>query len=114
MTRQPGVGEYHELHSDQLQASSRRFIYQHFRPRGIQQAVADQGAIHVVKAHGTVIRAADTAKERLVTGSGGRINVDELLRGVTNELNELGRGGFRVTGMRLLSLLRCTVRRDNQ
>ena len=59
-----------------------------------------------------MIRAADAAKERLVTGGCGRVNVGELLRGVANELNELGRGGLRMTGMRVLDLLRCgTVRR---
>src|SRR5262249_11736178 len=78
VTRQPGGGNDNELHADQSQTASRRFVYQHFGPRGIQQAVADQGTVHVVKAHGSMIRATDTAKERLVTGSGGRIHVGEL------------------------------------
>ena len=55
-------------------------------------------------AHGSVIRAADAAKERLVTGSGGRVHVGELLRGVANELNQFGRSGLRVTGMRVLGM----------
>src|SRR5664279_859202 len=102
VTRQPWVGEYHELHAHQLQTASRRFVYQHFWPRGIQQAVADQGAIHVVKAHGSMIRAANTAKERLVTGSSGGVNVDELARGVSNHLNEFRGHGARVSGVVLV------------
>ena len=115
VTQKPGVGYYNELHANQLETTSRRFVYQHFRPRSIQLAVGNQGAIHVVIAHGSVIRAADAAKEWLVTGGCGRVNVDELLRGVADELHQFGRGGgFRVTGMRLLSLLRCTVRREKR
>ena len=70
-------------------------------------AVADEGAIHVVIAHGSMIRAADAAKERLVTGSCCRVNVGELLRGVANKLDKLGRDGSRVTGMRVLDLPCC-------
>src|SRR5437899_136539 len=111
--REPGVGYYNELHANQLQTASRRFVYQYFRPRGIQLAVADQSAINVVIAHCSVIRAADAAQERLVTGSCGSVNVDVRRRSVANELNELGRGGLRVTGMPLPGLFRCsTVRRD--
>ena len=42
-----------------------------------------------------MIRAADAAKEPLVTGRCGRVHVDELLRGVANDLNELGRDDYR-------------------
>jgi hypothetical protein len=76
--RHPGVGDDNELHADQLQTGSYCLVYQRFRPRGIQFAIAHQSAVHVVIAHGPVIRAADAAKERLVTGSGGRVHVDEL------------------------------------
>src|SRR5690349_7840191 len=58
-----------------------------------------------------MIRAADAAQERLVTGGGGSVDVDELPCGIANELNELGRGGFGgVSGMRLLGLLRGLLR----
>ena len=40
-----------------------------------------------------MIRAADAAKERLVTGSCCRVNVGELLRGVANQLDKLGWDG---------------------
>ena len=54
-----------------------------------------------------MIRAADTAKERLVTRGGSRIHVSKLLRGVANELNEFGRDGLRVTRMLLFGVLGC-------
>jgi len=44
-----------------------------------------------VKAHGAVIRAANAAKERLVTGSSGGVNVDELARGVSNQPERVSR-----------------------
>ena len=40
-----------------------------------------------------MIRAADAAKERLVTSGRGRVYIDELLRGITNQLDKLGGDG---------------------
>src|ERR1051326_1706197 len=94
--RQPRVGQYHELHTDQLQTASRRFVDQRFGTRGIQYSVADQGTIDIVKAHCAVIRAADTAQERLISGGSGCVHVDELLRSVANDLNEFGRGALAI------------------
>ena len=53
-----------------------------------------------------MIRTADAAKERLVTGRCGRVNVGELLGSVANELNEFGRDGLRLTGMLVPGVLR--------
>src|ERR1051326_8903599 len=82
VARQPRVGKNHELHAHQLQSASRQFVDQHLRLGSIEHAVADQGAVDVVKAHGSMIRAADAAEERLVTGGGGGVDVDELPGGV--------------------------------
>jgi hypothetical protein len=50
-----------------------------------------------------VIGTADACKERLVAGTCGRVNVDELPRGIANELNEFGRRAL-VASMRLLGV----------
>jgi hypothetical protein len=52
-----------------------------------------------------MIRTADAAKERLVVGSSGSVNVDELLRGVANRFNELGRRSIVVTAVRVLGVV---------
>src|SRR5947209_308552 len=65
-------------------------------------------------AHCSMIRAANAAKERLVTGRSGNIHVGKLLRGLANELNERGRDCLCVTLMLVLGALGRTVVRDER
>jgi hypothetical protein len=48
-----------------------------------------------VHAHGTVVLTGNAAEERRVAGGRGGIDVEVLLRGVANDLNEIGRAGCR-------------------
>ena len=54
-------------------------------------------------AHGPVIGTADAAKERLVLGSRGHVDIDELARGVADEFNQPGRN-VPMIGVRLLGV----------
>ena len=60
---------------------------------GIDLAVAVQSEVDVVHAHCPLIRTADAAKQRLVVGGRGSVDVGVLLRGVANDFHELGRSG---------------------
>jgi hypothetical protein len=102
--REPRGCVHNELDANQPHAAVARFVYQGFRVRNIDLTIAHQIAVDVMHTHGAVIRTADTAECRLVGGAGGRIDIDELARGVLDELHEPGGDGAIVTRVRLLIL----------
>jgi hypothetical protein len=57
--------------------------------RDINLTVADQIAVNVVNAHGSVIWTADAAERRAVAGWAGIVDINELPCRVANILNEL-------------------------
>ena len=77
--------------------------------RGIDLAVAEQSEIDIVHAHGPVIRTADAAKQRLVVGGRGSVDVDEVTCGIANGFNKFGRSRMLVIRMRLSrTIWRCS------
>ena len=66
--------------------SPQRLVYQRFRVRRIDLAIAHQRAVGVVNAHSAVVWTTDAAKKRSVAGCDGSVDVDELPRGVANAL----------------------------
>jgi hypothetical protein len=113
--RKPRVIIHDELDTHQSHTALPGLVYQRLRPRRIDLARAYQSAADVVHAHGALVRTANAAKERLVTGRCGSVDVDELPRGVANKLNELRRGGgmlftLRLGGVIVRSTARCEKR----
>jgi len=90
MTLQPGVRKDDEFDAHQSHGAVRWLVDQGLRVRGVNLACAEQCAVDVGRAHGTVVLTGNAAEERRVAGRGGGIDVDVLLRGGANAWNEIG------------------------
>ena len=95
---EPGRLVCDELDAHQPHRAVRRLIDQRLRVGDINLAI-EQSAVYIMHTHGAVVRTADAAKKRRVSGRGGIVDVDELFCGRANELNELGRGAMFVSGL---------------
>src|SRR5579862_2737164 len=93
---QPSRLVHDVLHADQFHFTVRlRLVDQSLRFCDVNGPV-QQTLVHVVDSHRTVVGTADATEQRPVSRRSGVIDVEELLRGRLDGLNERGRTGRRV------------------
>src|SRR4051794_10423964 len=77
---QPRCGVHDVFHTDEPAGIADRLIDQRFRILHLKLAIADQRAIDVVNAHGSMVWPTYAAKRGSVAGRAGIVDVDELPR----------------------------------
>src|SRR5690606_15285035 len=88
--RVPVLREDKEVRADEaLLAVRQRLVDDDLRRSRIQNAIADQVHLYVMKPHGAVVGAADAAEMKLIALGNRNVDVAEPSRGLTNRPHEL-------------------------
>src|SRR5215469_942908 len=100
--REPSGGVHNVFHSDEPARISHRLVNQGLRVLQLDFAVANECAVDVVNAHGSMVRPAYAAERGFVAGRSGVVDVEEWASCIAHVLYQLGWRGMMLVH-RLLS-----------